>query len=503
MHKITGKELIELGLTPGPRFREAIEAGNASLRSGKSWEETQQILKSTYFKPEPEKLKLKNPAHSIPIACKAENEEERENTSASLQKMRELSQIPVVENLALMPDNCPSGQEWGSIPVGGAITTSNAILPAAHSADIFCSMCATFFKSREPMGQLMGALQKSTHFGPYPAPIGQEKHDPILEEPVWGNPFLKGLEEIALRYLGTQGDGNHFAYIGEIPITRPLLKNLETQGQYELCAQLLLHKEQTLRVLITHHGSRNLGARLYKKGMEAAVEETAKIAENIPKTGAWLDLETPIGKDYWEALQYVGRWTKTNHKIIHATFLSAIQNRPIAQIGNDHNAVWKHDGKIYHGKGATPAWKQEGIPQLGIIPLNMGREILLVTGLDNPQFLSFAPHGAGRNRSRSATIKPFLDPKTGKVDAALVEKALADATEGLHIAWASGKPDISESPLGYKPASKIKRELEEFGLATLIGEIQPKGCIMAGDIEPLWKKKKREKEQKIAAPEIN
>ena len=225
------------------------------------------------------------------------------------------------------------------------------------------------------------------------------------------------------------------------------------------------------------------------------MRETDKIAEKVPKNGAWLNLQTELGKAYWEALDYTARWTRANHHVIHDEFLKQAGAEKIARAGNEHNAVWKYQGKIYHGKGATPAWMQDGKPQLGIIPLNMGREILLVTGKDNQRFLSFAPHGAGRNRSRSATMKPFLDPKTGKVDPKKAKEAIKNATQGLDIRWGSGKPDISESPLGYKDASKIKAELQEFGLATLIGEIEPKGCIMAGEIEPLWKKKKKEKEQ--------
>ena len=442
---------------------------------------------------------LRDETPPVSVACNPETQEEQENLALSLQKMRELARVPVIESLALMPDNCPSGQEWGAIPVGGAITTKNEIIPAAHSADAWCSMHATFFEAASPVAKLMGELEKSTHFGPYPAPAGKENPHPVLSEPVWENPFLAGLEETALKYLGTQGDGNHFAYIGEIEISRTLLDNLDANGQYELAKTLWPAEGKTLKALVTHHGSRNFGAKIYKRGLEAAMRETAKIAEGIPKTGAWLDLSTEAGRNYWAALDYARRWTLANHEVIHKKFLAEAGAQKCAGFGNAHNAVWRHDGLVYHGKGATPAWPgPDGRPQLGIIPLNMSREILLVAGKNNPEFLSFCPHGAGRNRSRTATIHPFLNPETGKIDQKKMEVALAEETRGLEIRWGSKTPDISESPLGYKPASKIKAELQEFGLATLLGEISPKGCIMAGHIEPIWKKKKNPKNPEIA-----
>jgi hypothetical protein len=68
------------------------------------------------------------------------------------------------------------------------------------------------------------------------------------------------------------------------------------------------------------------------------------------------------------------------------------------QIGNEHNFVWKRGDSFFHGKGATPAWQDaSGRPLLGLIPLNMAREILLVLGSNNNDYLS-----RGRRRRDSA-----------------------------------------------------------------------------------------------------
>lgn len=115
--------------------------------------------------------------------------------------------------------------------------------------------------------------------------------------------------------------------------------------------------------------------------------------------------------------------------MIHDAFLGRIGQRSLVQIGNEHNFVWKRDNTFLHGKGATPAWRNEqGRPLLGLIPLNMAREILLVLGADNTDYLSFCPHGAGRNLSRTAMLRPYKDAE-GEIDPARLKEVLSSVTE--------------------------------------------------------------------------
>jgi len=213
----------------------------------------------------------------------------------------------------------------------------------------------------------------------------------------------------------------------------------------------------------------------------------------VPDSAAWLDFATEEGREYWEALQYVSRWTKANHESIHARFLAKAGAPLVAAFGNEHNFVWKRGEVFLHGKGATPAWKDEaGRPLLGLIPLNMAAPILMVLGRDNEEYLSFCPHGAGRNVSRTAITRPFRT-ETGEIDEKAVERAIKEATPGLDVRWYYGKPDVSESPIGYKPAAQVKEQIARFGLADVIAEIEPLGSIMAGDSgPPPWIKRKME-----------
>jgi hypothetical protein len=90
-------------------------------------------------------------------------------------------------------------------------------------------------------------------------------------------------------------------------------------------------------------------------------------------------------------------------------------------------------------------------------------------------------------------LAPYKDAE-GELDPARVQETLAACTAGLDIRWFGGAPDLSESPLGYKDATKVKAQIDRFGLANVVGEIQPQGCIMAGEApEPPWVRARREK----------
>lgn len=507
----TGKDLIALGAKPGPSFKIFLEQARNAVSSGKAWESVKadiSLAMQKEYARQPVRVELRKAPLQIPVAADPKTEEEEKNVEASLTKMKEVSLCPKVSQATLMPDTCPTGGEFGSIPVGGAIAADNAIIPAAHSADLFCSMSATFYlqpQGKSPVWkEILQTLAGVTRFGPFLRREGEELPHQILEEIPWNNPFLNGLEDKALFGLGTQGDGNHFAYLGEIPFSEAFLNGLRSTKTLDRHIQALEHSVGTgrhgsnLTALVTHHGSRNFGAMVYKRGLEAAVDQTngpKGEKGTIPKNLCWLDLDTPEGQAYQEALHWVGLWTRANHQVIHREFGLKADLIPLTGFGNEHNAVWsdpQNPTRILHGKGATPAWDtKEGNPQIGIIPLNMASPILLTLGKGNPTYLGFSPHGAGRNRSRTETLAPFKDPVSKKLNEEMAEEALSKTTQGILVHWWSGKPDLSESPLGYKNPQEIKAQIESFGLAHTFAEISPRACIMAGEILSPWKKGKK------------
>lgn len=488
--EIKARELIAAGWHEGRRLGAALRRARDLEASGLDRATLLGRLEEEF----PKQLIVALPRHEpapLAEAIEADTEEEIANVDVVRQRMHEILRMPVVARGAVMPDACPTGGAPATIPVGGAIAVENAIIPGAHSADICCSMYASFFPANHPTTEIMDHLQKVTHFGPGGRPRGNQWTAAVLEEPVWDNPYLSGLRSRAQDFLGTQGDGNHFAYAGRITFTETQRAALAAAG-YDDLARWIERRDGEFNVLVTHHGSRGLGADVYKRGLKAAEKWCRENAKDIPRAAVWLPGDSPEGAAYWDALSYVGRWTRQNHALIHEALLRRLGQRALVQIGNEHNFVWKRGDVFLHGKGATPAWTDaEGRPLLGLIPLNMAREILLVLGSDNDDYLSFCPHGAGRNRSRTATLRPFKNDD-GELDPGRVQAELAATTAGLDIRWFSGAPDLSESPIGYKDATKVKAQIDRFGLATVVGEIQPRGCIMAGEApEQPWQTARR------------
>ena len=439
--------------------------------------------------PKPDtRIKLSLEPTTLAEAITTRSDEEQMNLGAVRRQLRDFLRLPVIKEAAIMPDACPAGKMAASIPVGGVIAAEKAIFPAAHSADICCSMFATFFESDIETSVLLDELANTTRFGPGGRAPDDRHHHPVLDEQVWSNPFLSGLQEKAHMHLADQGDGNHFAFLGEISWTEDQLKLLAQAGHQSIANQFRsvtanLSGTRKLNALVTHHGSRGLGAAVYKRGVTAAVKHLAKVADAMPEALAWLDTDSPVGSQYWQALQYVSRWTRANHQCIHEGFLDRIESRAVTAFGNEHNFVWQRGDLFVHGKGATPAWHDEQHRALlGLIPLNMASPILVVLGKNNSDYLSFAPHGAGRNLSRRAVMRQFRI-KGGTIDKNRIAKTIEEHTRGIDVRWFSGKPDFTETPSAYKCAQTIREQIEAFNLAEIAAEIQPLGCIMAGEIK--------------------
>lgn len=486
MSKIGGKLLLSWGLEPGPTFKGFL----AEARRREALGEDLAAIREALLAMVPKRTILRRRDRgTFAEAIHAESAEDEANIAQVRAHMSELMKCPVLEHGAIMPDACPSSSAIGTIPVGGAVV-SRAIHPAFHSADICCSMYATVLADDVATGTFMDALAATTRFGPGGRAPEAQVRDPITDEIEESrNPFLTGLAGRAKAQLCDQGDGNHFAFLGGLEVTPGLTQKLAESGQAALAGAL--EGRDRVNVLVTHHGSRDLGAQVYKRGIAAAIQHVAQVSPETPPYQAWLDPETETGALYWEALDYVARWTRRNHQLVHELTLKRLGIDALAAFGNEHNFVWKRGNRYYHGKGATPAWRDEaGHPLLGLIPLNMAAPVLLTLGGDKSEFASFSPHGAGRNKSRSALLR-----EQG-IAGLLPEEFLARSreivrrqTEGLDIRFYYDRPDVSESPVAYKSADQVRSQIERFGLADVIGVIQPKGSIMAGDYDKPWQKK--------------
>lgn len=302
-------------------------------------------------------------------------------------QMSAACRLPMAVGAALMPD----AHVGYGLPIGGVLALDGAVCPYAVGVDIACRMKLSIFELvPESLDDRIydEALQKCTYFG-----VGVENqrmyYHPVLDRLTWSTSqvIIDNLLK-ARKQIGTSGSGNHFAEFGKLTVIKDDDEGMPCIAEYV--------------ALMTHSGSRGIGA--------AVCAHYSKLAKSFsPEYGdlAWLPLGTPVGDEYWEAMNLMGEYAAANHDLIHRTVADYIGCQPVAQIENHHNFAWKeiHGGRevIVHRKGATPAG--EGV--LGVIPGSMGTPAYVVRGKGNADSLCSASHGAGRVMSRKQAKKTF------------------------------------------------------------------------------------------------
>lgn len=459
---VTGADLIGWGHRPGPAFPALLARANAARAEGFGLVRIRQMLDADLPPPAPEPLALRK-AGAVPlhVSIRAENADEQDNIDKVLATMAEVLKTPTVTAGAVMPDACPAGP-LGTIPVGGVVAARNAIHPGMHSADICCSVMITDLGQVDPKAAL-DAAQAITHFGAGGRDQGSRFTVSLdLMDQFRANPFLNGNKMLhaAQAHMGTQGDGNHFLFIGRSRATGRV-------------------------AMVTHHGSRGPGGLLYKHGMEVAERFRRALSPETLKQNAWIPADTDEGRDYWDALQIIRRWTKANHNALHQAVVEALRANAGERFWNEHNFVFRRGDLFLHGKGATPAWGDYAGDASGLtlIPLNMAEPVLVVKGRDAAHALGFAPHGAGRNFSRTEHRR--------RMGAVTPAQMLAAETAGLDIRFHAGAVDASELPSSYKRAAAVTDQIRDYGLADVVDCIDPFGCIMAGDMPQPWRDRRR------------
>lgn len=460
MSKLTGKILIEWGFEPGPSFKYLLKEANRLKSFGHTYEHIRNSLEELQktdvkYQEIQSKPLLESPVEwSRLIEIDGKDDIAKENFKAVEECMNKVMRFPFVSGGAVLPDACPAGV----LPVGGVVV-SDHIHPSWHSADICCSVACTEIevKGKYDAATLTDLALGGTHFGIGSNPKVSKVWKDIVEQSFpEDNIFLSGLKDRAVSDIGTQGDGNHFLFIGE------------RQSTGGLC-------------IVTHHGSRSLGAQLYRRGIRAAEKESGNKYQGLGKS-AFFERNTELGTAYWDALQYVRKWTKMNHLCVHTLVMNEwredLEFQTKDYFWNEHNFVFDRNGKYYHAKGATPNYAGFANDDSGktMVPLNMGEPILILEHTDNGESFGFAPHGAGRNLSRTAYLKSTDNHRY---------------PEGVEVRFYTGEPDHSELPNAYKPAEYIRSHIESKGLGKIVDQINPLGSIMAGHID--WGKGKQKR----------
>ena len=345
----------------------------------------------------------------------------------SAKKQMELAMsLPIVVQGALMPD----AHTGYGLPIGGVLAANKAVIPFAVGVDIGCRMALTiidesdsYFKSNGHRMKL--ALKEFTHFGMEGGLESLPEHE-LLDSPIFKETeLLKRLQGKAARQLGSSGSGNHFVEFGSIE----LLEN-NTLGL----------PPKTYLALLTHSGSRGLGANIAQHYTKIAMD-TCKLPREAQQL-AWLDMNSEAGQEYWLSMNLAGDYARACHDCIRKSLLRALGLQSLAVVENHHNFAWKEKldtgaEVIVHRKGATPAHKGE----LGIIPGSMTEAAYLVSGKGIDSALNSAAHGAGRAMSRQRAKE--------NMTVSAMKQLLSKA--GVQLIGGS----IEENPLAYKDIEEV------------------------------------------------
>lgn len=367
-------------------------------------------------------------------------------------QMNTAMKLPITVAGALMPD---AHQGYG-LPIGGVLAANNAVIPYGVGVDIGCRMAlsifdlpATYLESHHD--DLKKILMKTTRFGAGNGFLKHERLDhEVLENELFNeNPFIQNLKDKAWTQLGSSGGGNHFVEFGI----------MEFQAEDK---KLGIH-EGTYLALLTHSGSRGLGAMIANHYTKLAME-LCKLPYEA-KHLAYFDLDSAEGQEYWMAMNLAGDYASACHEVIHEKVLSELGAERLAKIENHHNFAWKEKWKgedvIVHRKGATPAG--EGV--MGIIPGSMAAPGFLVRGKGEEQSINSASHGAGRLMSRTQAIKTLSRSE--------VSKKLEDL--GITLIGA----DLDEAPMAYKNIHEVMAA--QTDLVNVVASFHPKVVRMADD----------------------
>ena len=272
---ITGKTLIAWGHRPGPWFAAAIAAAEEARCAGADEPAIRAIVERFAPLPAPPSVGLRDHG-ALPyrLNVRAEDQHEADNIASVERHMRELMRVPTLVAGSVMPDACPAGSAPGTIPVGGVAAAKNAIHPGMHSADICCSMAVTDLRRRRTNGDPRRRHEAQPLRRRWPPPGAAAASAGRGAGGFEANPFLEPVLSVAIEHFATQGDGNHFFYVGRVAST----------GQI---------------ALVTHHGSRKPGAMLYKAGMETAERFRASCRRRPQSTMPGFPPRPMTGEAYW------------------------------------------------------------------------------------------------------------------------------------------------------------------------------------------------------------
>lgn len=360
---------------------------------------------------------------------------------AAVEQMRTGCSLPVARGGALMPD----AHVGYGLPIGGVLAVENAVIPYGVGMDIACRMKMSVYAVPPDLlkrheDDLAQALESETRFG-VGAAFARPKEHPVMHEDWSFSPVTRKMKDTAWAQLGTSGSGNHFVEWGILDLHAD--KGPLTGGRY--------------LALLSHSGSRGSGGEVAKYYSTLSRKEHPELSKELGHL-AWLDLDSDPGREYWAAMELMGRYSAANHALIHSSIGGKLGLRAAWSVENHHNFAWieEHAGTrlVVHRKGATPA----GGGIFGVIPGTMVDPAFVVEGLGNPRSFNSAAHGAGRLMSRKEATRRC---QRKDLEYTLVQNRVRLLSGGL-----------DEAPMAYKNIHDVMAWQSD--LVRVIGTFQPR-----------------------------
>jgi len=348
----------------------------------------------------------------------------------------------------------PDAHTGYGLPIGGVLATRNAVIPYAVGMDIACRMKMTVFDMpvsaiRGAEGHLRNVLAQETRFG-VGSGFTRRRDHAVMEEDWSVSPVTQRNRDKAWKQLGSSGSGNHFVEFGTLTLE---------QDDFGLEAGVYF-------ALLSHSGSRGTGGSVAQHYSKAAMNHHPELPKELLHL-AWFDLDTDLGREYWAAMELMGKYAAANHELIHRHVARALKAKVLLDLENHHNFAWRetHFGEevIVHRKGATPAG--EGV--IGIIPGSMATPGYVCRGKGEPESMNSAAHGAGRAMSRTAAKNSFTWNEARRF---LQERDVVLISAGL-----------DEVPMSYKDIDRVMSAQRE--LVDIVARFDPKLVKMAGGNE--------------------
>lgn len=355
------------------------------------------------------------------------------------------SRLPfIAPHVALMPD-----AHWGmGSTVGSVIPTVGVVMPAAVGVDIGCGMAAVRTQltradvdARGELARLRVAIQDRV-------PVSPGVYRPELTDTARAR--VEALEAAAAqqdvqpdRYsgksraadwrlqLGTLGGGNHFI---------------------ELC-----YDEADRVWVFLHSGSRGVGNRIAKHHVAVAQELCERWHVQLPHRDlAFLPEGDPAFWPYIRDLRWAQAFALENRAEMLDQVVAAVEAWSGAPVLTEEKILSHHNYTERERHFGREVWlTRKGAinaeaGRWGLIPGSMGTRSYVVTGKGDPASFNSAPHGAGRNFSRTEARRRFT---------------AADLTEAMRgIEWRSDKAEafVDEIPGAYKDVDVVMRDAADL-----------------------------------------